>query len=339
MRKLPDIDLESSSIYEILSGRIKARVLLTGIELGVFDHLSAPRSGPEIAQELETHPGSTEAMLDSLACLGLIEKNNGLYRNTTEAEISLCQKSPAYVGEMVGMIYRMSSGALQDMTTLVKSGPPPGSPDMGDQAIWADYARSMANYQLGGPARKLAGLISKIQGFSSFERMLDLGGGSGMLCIAVLAQHPTMRGVVFDQPSVVKMTESFIAEYEMQDRMSVMGGDYTSDSLGEGYDLVLASATLNFVGDDLGPLMRKIHQTLKPGGVFVSLAEGITHEHTRPPGMILENLTHALYGQVKMFEKGEIARAMDQAGFSPIESRTVPTPFCPIEMDVGRKSG
>lgn len=337
MKKLPDIELESSSIFGIISGRIKARVLLTGIELGVFDHLSTPRSGPEIAGELGTHPGGTEAMLNGLACLGLLEKNNGLYRNTGQAEISLCRKSPAYVGEMLTMMHQMASGTLQEMTRLVKSGPPPGGLDMGDEAIWADYARSMANYQLGGSAQKIAGLVSKIQGFSLFEKMLDLGGGSGVLCIAILTQHPTMRGVVFDQPAVVKMAEAFVAEYGMQDRISLIGGDYTSDPLGEDYDLILASATLNFAGDELGTMMRKIHQALKPGGVFVSLAEGITHEGTRPPDLILENLVSVLYGQRKLFEKGEIARVMDQAGFSSVESRTLPTPMCPVEMDIARK--
>lgn len=141
-------------------------------------------------------------MLDSLASLGLIEKNSGLYRNTAEAEISLCNKSPAYVGEMVTMMYRMSAGGVQEITRLLKSGPPSGGKDVGEQAFWVDYARSMANYQLGGPAQKFAGLISQIQGFSSFEKMLDLGGGSGILCIAVLSRHPTMGGVVFDQPLV-----------------------------------------------------------------------------------------------------------------------------------------
>lgn len=133
------------------------------------------------------------------------------------------------------------------------------------------------------------------------------------------------------------MAQTFIAEYEMQGRMSVMGGDYARDPLGEDYDLILASATLNFAGEELGPLMRKIYQALKPGGVFVSLAEGITHGGTRPAGMILENLVSSLLGQTKMFKKGEIARAMDQAGFSSIQSRTVTTPFCPIEMNVAQK--
>ena len=82
------------------------------------------------------------------------------------------------------------------------------------------------------------------------------------------------------------MAETFVAEYGMQDRMSVIGGDYTSDPLGEDYDLILASATLNFAADDLGPMMRKIHQALKPGRVFVSLVEGITHEGTRPPDLV-----------------------------------------------------
>jgi hypothetical protein len=143
--------------------------------------------------------------------------------------------------------------------------------------------------------------------------------------------------VVFDQPAVVKVAEAFIAEYQMQERLSVMGGDYATDPLGEGYDLIWASAALNFVREDLSHMMVRIFNALKHGGVFISLADGATHERTRPPLYILENLTYALQGQDKMFDKGEIAKAMRGAGFSSLESFTVQTPMMPMEMDIARK--
>ena len=37
-----------------------------------------------------------------------------------------------------------------------------------------------------------------------------------------------------------------------------MGGDYNHDSIGEGHDLIWASAALNLTGDNMEPLMKKI---------------------------------------------------------------------------------
>lgn len=42
--------------------------------------------------------------------------------------------------------------------------------------------------------------------------MLDLGGGPGLHGIAIVAEHPSMRGVIFDRPSVAKGAEEFIAD-------------------------------------------------------------------------------------------------------------------------------
>jgi predicted O-methyltransferase YrrM len=204
--------------------------------------------------------------------------------------------------------------------------------------MWAEYARAMGNYQLGGIVQKTARIMAGLDGFAAFKKMLDLGGAHGLFCIAMVAEHPSMRGVVFDQPAVVTVTEEFISEYGMQDRISVLAGDYTIDSLEEGYDLVWASATLNFARSNLAGMMNRIFEALRPGGIFVSMAEGVTEERTQPSVLILQNLPFALMGQDMMFNRGEIAEAMRMAGFASIESRRVETPMLPMELDIARKA-
>lgn len=48
-------------------------------------------------------------------------------------------------------------------------------------------------------------------------------------------------------------------------------GDYLQDSIGEGYDLILASSTLSFARHDMDSLMKKIYNALNPGGVFINV--------------------------------------------------------------------
>lgn len=337
MKKLPDMEIQFGPIYEMMNGRVKTQMLLTSIELGIFDCLSSQKSREEIAAELKTHVANTGFLLDGLTAVGVLEKENGFYRNTMETEVALSRKSPAYVGEMLVMMNQMSAETVTGMTQRVRAGAPSGASDLGAEEIWVGFARSMANYQRGGIAQKMAGIVSKIDGFASFKKMLDLGGGPGLYCIAMVAEHPSMHGVIFDQPAVVKVSEEFIAEYRMQDRVAVMGGDYAVDPIGEGYDLIWASATLNFVRQDLSAMFEKIFEALAPGGVFMSLAEGVTHEHTRPAPFVLENLPFALMGQDQTFNKGEIAKAMYKAGFSTVESSTVMTPMLPMDLDIAKK--
>jgi predicted TPR repeat methyltransferase len=168
--------------------------------------------------------------------------------------------------------------------------------------------------------------------------MLDLGGGPGLIGIAIVAAHPSMKGIIFDKPAVVTVAETFIKEYEMEDRMEVLGGDFTSDPIGEGYDLIWASSALSLAKDDMDSLTKKIYDTLNPGGVFLVLHEGLTHERTKPDDMVLSMMPPALTGQDMRFDQGFIADSMLRVGFKSVRSRTLDTDWGPMDWDVGRKA-
>ncbi|BBO92480.1 methyltransferase [Desulfosarcina ovata] len=337
MKQLPDLDLELHNLFDIVNGRTKTQLLLTAIELNIFDFLSTSQSAESVAAELGTHPMCTRFLLDGLAALDLVDKKDNRYQNLPDTQMALHSQSPAYVGRMFSMMDGMSAGIMADIGHAVRHGPPDTPADFGNEAVWAAHARSMANYQRGGPAQKMAATVSQIDGFASFEKMLDLGGGPGLYCIAMVAEHPRMRGVIFDQPAVTKVAEEFIAEYEMADRVTTMAGDYVNDPIGEGYDLIWASATLNFVRPGLTAMLEKIHRALKPGGVFVSHADGLTHERTQPAAYVLGSMAWMLSGQDLMFDSGEVAEAMKRAGFASVESTIVETPMMPMELDIARK--
>ena len=339
MNKFPEINVSFNELYRILSGPIQSKLLLTGIELKVFNHLSEPRSSDDVAKALETHPENTRLFLDGLSASNLVVKNKGLYQNTTVTQASLVEESPTFIGKMFTLMSHMQDDAIADLPKLAKEGPPLPSKetDMGSEEIWVRYAASMANYQRAGSAQQAVEIVSGLPEFQSFGEMLDLGGGPGLIGIAIVAAHPTMKGVIFDKPSVVNVAERFIKEYEMEDRMAVMGGDYTSDSIGDGYDLIWASATLNFARHDLDTPIKKIYDALNPDGVFVSLSDGLTCERTKPENYVLSTLPSTLMGQDMGIDQGVIADSMLHVGFKSIRSRTIDTSMMPMDLDIGRK--
>jgi len=337
MKKLPEINVTFNELYRILSGPVQSKLLLTGIELKVFNHLSEPKSSDDVAKAIETHPENTRLFLDGLAASNLVVKNKGLYQNTPITQASLVEGSPTFIGEMFILMSQMQDTPIADLPRLVKEGPPLPSKetDMGSEEVWIRYAAS--NYQRAGTAQQAVEIVSGLPEFPSFGKMLDLGGGPGLIGIAIVAAHPTMKGVIFDKPSVVNVAETFVKEYEMEDRMEVMGGDYKHDSIGDGYDLIWASATLNFARHDLDRPIKKIYDALNPGGVFVSLSDGLTCERIKPENYVLSTLPSALMGQDMGIDQGVIADAMLRAGFKSVRSRTIDTPMMPMDLDIGRK--
>jgi predicted TPR repeat methyltransferase len=164
------------------------------------------------------------------------------------------------------------------------------------------------------------------------NKMLDLGGGAGLIGICIVDSHPTMEGVIFDQPAVVQVAEEFIKEYNMESRVKTMGGNYMTDDIGENYDLVLASQTLGLAGNELNVVLKKVYDSLNFGGVLITMHEGLSFEKTKPSSMVLASVGTVLRGskEMRFFEAGETAEAMRQAGFKSIYR-------FPVELDCGEE--
>ena len=339
MKKLPEVNESFGELYRTLIGPIKSKLLLTGIELKVFNHLSEPKSAEAVAEVIGTHPVNTRLFLDGLTASDLLEKNDGLYQNTAVAQAFLADGSQTFLGQMFAFQSQMWSAALNDLSKLVKEGPPPSSPEMdiGSEEMWAQFTVSLANYERAGVAQQAVEFVSELPEFPSFRKMLDLGGGPGLVGMAIVASHPSMKGVIFDRPAIIKVAETFIREYEMEERMDVLAGDYNGDSIGEGYDLIWASNTLNFARHDMDSLMKKIYDALNPGGVFISFCEGLTHERTKTGFVVLSMMSFALMGQDMCFDHGEIADSMLRVGFKSVRSRTLEAPWGAADLDIGRK--
>ena len=338
MKQLPEVNASFENLYGILIAPIRSKLLLAGIELGVFNHLSEPKSAETVAAAIGSHPENTRLFLDGLAACDLVTKKGGTYRNTTTAQEFLVEGSQTFMGPMLTIIAQ-TFFAINDLPKLVREGPPPPTPeaDMASGEMWAQYAAAMANAERAGIARQAPEIVSDLPEFPTLKKMLDLGGGPGLIGIAILAAHPGMSGTIFDKPAMVRVAETAIKEYGMEDRMTVMGGDFIHDPIGEEYDLIWASSALSLAKDDMDSLIAKIYDSLSPGGVFVVLHEGLTHERTKPDAMVLSMMPLALTGRDMRFDQGFIADSMLRVGFRSVRSRTLDMDWGSMDLDIGRK--
>lgn len=56
---------------------------------------------------------------------------------------------------------------------------------------------------MSGISRGVAEALIASYDFAAFACVVDVGGSQGALLAAVLAHHPALRGILFDQPHVV----------------------------------------------------------------------------------------------------------------------------------------
>lgn len=323
-----------------LLGPARMTLLDAAVTLGIADILAETDDPEAIAARLEAHPGNTRLFLDALAALGLAEKNQGRYVNSPLGDCYLRRNSETYLGGLIGNLKGMQHRNLPRLTELIKSGPPPVAQEnrLDGEAQWKRSAMDLACYQKAGMADLAADLVASLPESPKFRRMLDLGGGPGVIGLGILARHPAMLGALCDLPPVIEMAQETIEAAGMAEQMTLYPGDYNAVSFGSGYDLVWASHNL-YYAKNLQEFLGRVLEALNPGGVFISLHEGLTNERTKPEAYVISRLSLALEGQDVSFEAGQIAGAALAAGFASVETRLCDHPMGEVRVDILRKAG
>jgi hypothetical protein len=80
--------------------------------------------------------------------------------------------------------------------------------------------------------------------FGRFGTVVDVGGGNGALLAALLAAHPHLRGILFDQPHVVSGAPPVLEAAQVVDRCEIVGGSFFS-SVPEGGDAYVLKSIIH----------------------------------------------------------------------------------------------
>src|SRR5258705_11245134 len=92
------------SIMQLGLGFWGSKTLLSAIELDLFTELAkAPLSAEELTARLKLHSRSARDFFDALVALGMLERENDLYRNTPATEMFLDRSKLTYLGGMLEM--------------------------------------------------------------------------------------------------------------------------------------------------------------------------------------------------------------------------------------------
>jgi hypothetical protein len=105
--------------------------------------------------------------------------------------------------------------------------------------------------------------------WSSTQRVLDVGGGTGALLIEVLAANPHLTGAVLDLPPVEPDATGALKEAGLSDRAAFVPGSFF-DPLPTGYDTYVISRVITDWGDeDALRIMTRAAEAVGTGRVLV----------------------------------------------------------------------
>jgi SAM-dependent methyltransferase len=311
----PSLSWTPRALRDVAMGFQQSRVLLTAVELRVFSLIGGDAlASDELASRTGADPRAADRLLNALCAMQLLVKEGGRFRNTGDSRRYLDDASPDYLaglGHTASMWHTWSG-----LTGSVREGKPALRAPINDRGeSWLAPFIAAMHYRAALQAPRVAELV----GLDGVRRALDVGGGSGAFAMALARRQPGLEAVVFDLPNVLPLTRKYVAEAGLTGRVSTAAGDYLSDPLPGGFDLVFLSAVIHSnASDQNAALLRSCAAALNPGGRVAVLDWIMDDDRVAPPGgalFALNMLVATDHGDT--YTEREIRGWMAGAGLSP----------------------
>lgn len=308
--------MNPNTIREFAASFQKSRILLSGFELDIFTNVDKTgTTNKQIANNLHLDEHACERLLNALVSLGFLKKQNHLFFNTGESFTFLSKKSSDYLGGLMHSNHLWNTWS--NLTQVVKTGisaHPAGINERGEDWLFP-FINAMHDRAKKQAPQQLANID-----LSEIKSTLDIGGGSGAYSMEFISKKPEIEATVFDLPNVVPITKIFLDKEGFSDKIKTHAGDYTTDDLPKGFDLVFLSAIIHSNSLEINQdLIKKCFDSLNKNGKIVIQDWIMNNDRTQPiSGAIFA--INMLVGTESgdCFTEQEVTEMLNASGFKNI---------------------
>jgi (2Fe-2S) ferredoxin/predicted O-methyltransferase YrrM len=318
----------SGALPDDLNDRIRAfqesRVILTALELDLFTTVGAGAGAKALAAKMGTDARATEMLLNALAALGLLAKQDGVFRNTPAAGRYFSAASPDNARPALLHTAHLWP-RWSNLTDCVRAGTALAPQETA--ARGADWTETFIAAMHRNAAERAPLVIRAVDG-AGVRRMLDVGGGSGAYSIAFAKANPALHADILDLAAVAPIAQRHIHEAGVADRVSIRVADLRSDPLGKDYDLVFISAICHMLSpQENGDLMDRCHRALASGGRVVVQDFILEADKTAPKFAALFALNMLVGTRAgSSYSESEYTGWLSSAGFQDVRYVRLPGP-------------
>jgi acetylserotonin O-methyltransferase len=326
---------DPAPVLTLIDAFRSSKVMFVAVSLGVFDSLERePGSAERLAAESKAQSEPMERLLDACAGLGLLSKQDGVYKNLPVASTYLCRGTPT---TLVGYILYSDKVLFQlwsNLENAVRQGLPQWTQTFHQEGgIFDHFFRTKEATQTFLQGMHGFGILSSplvVSAFdlSRFKTFVDLGGATGHLAIAACDRYPDMNAIVFDLPQVIDAVREQISSCSVASRIQLRKGDFfDAEQLPQG-DLFGLGRIVHDWPDDKGKgLLRAIYDRLPSGGGILLSEKLLNDEKTGPISAQLQSLNMLVCTEGKERSLGEFRVLLESAGFTQVRGCVTGAPL------------
>lgn len=308
----------TEEVLAVSSAFQECRILLSAAELDLFSKLKDhPRTVEDVAAAEGLGARGLRILMDALAGMGFLRKEpDGAYSVEPSVAPLLAGDERQTVLPLV--LHRVTMWkSWSNLTDIIRTGENSHRMDIESRPPGELEAFIGAMHVIG---MRMAGTIAGSLDLTSHRRLLDLGGGSGTYTMAFLQKAPHMRATLFDLPAVIEMARDRLKQSGYLDRVELVAGDYSTDELPAGHDLVLLSAIIHSNSrEENQELYRRVAAAMEPGGMILIRDYIMDPYRTFPPdgAIFAVNMLAATQGG-DCYTFAEVKEDLELTGFHEV---------------------
>ena len=168
--------------------------------------MEGPRGVEELAAATATHEAALSRLMRALVTIGVYSQDaDGRYANTALGEALSGSGFVDWV-RMIGRPFYWNAWA--GLEGSIRTGDNAFS-SMNGMSVWQWRAlhpddQAAFDAAMTGVTGPVVEAVAQAYDFGRHATVVDVGGGHGALLTAILRRHPSVHGVLFDQPQVVE---------------------------------------------------------------------------------------------------------------------------------------
>ncbi len=308
-------------INQHLANVYPSLAMMAGMQLEVFTAIGEESKDlNSIAGILEVKPAKLRPLLYALVTAELLLVDGSNFENNQEAKEFLIKGKPRYIGGMHSAYSDLWASTMHTAESI-RTGHPQAEHDFGNMS--QDELRAFVR-GLDAGASATARRLQKEFDMERFENILDAGGGSGGLAIALLRLCPNVKLTVADLPNVVEVTRECVQEANLSERLAVKEYDLVNQKVQGAYGAIIMRSVLQVLGPEQAEAaLRNAVNGLKLNGEFFMIGRVLDDSRLTPVDSVAVNVMFLnVYQEGQAYTESEYREFFALAGLGNV-SRTL----------------
>jgi hypothetical protein len=312
---MPAADPPPVQLMRLIDGFVTTQLIYVAAKLGVPDMLAdGPRTGPEIADAAGADRDALVRVLRGLVTDEVLaEEADGRFALTPLGE---CLRSMRGAALARGDVYYDAAAGL---LATVREGGTSFEHVHGERFFdhLARHPEREAAFQESMAARseQEARDVVAAYDFSGVRRLVDVGGGRGVLLAEILRAHPAMHAVLTDREAAIPAARAYLDAASVGERADCVAADFF-ETVPAGTDAYVLSRVIHdWDDDDAARILTTCRRAMSPQSRLLVVEAILPERALDRPAAIRMDLHMLLLLGARERTEAEFTHLLEGAGF------------------------